>query len=219
MALPAPRAPARPKRTAARPSGPCPSTGPGYSRWRRSLLASALAVLAVAAPLGSAAAAEPIAVRAAVHPGYGRLVFEWPSPIAVESGRIADRLTLRFARPFVADLHAAVGTLRDYLVEIAPGAEQRELVLRLLPGVEAELATYEGRIVVIDLAAGAAAPRYPVELRTGVHDGFVRIVLDWGGRSALRPPAPIGTGGSSSIAKGRSTRPRSPAASPTSWTR
>jgi hypothetical protein len=149
--------------------------------YARAVLAPAFAVLVLAVLLAAAAAAEPIAVRAAVHPGYGRLVFEWPSPIEVESRRSADRLTLRFARPFAADLNAAAGRLRDYLIELTRGAGERELVLRLLPGVMADLEVYQERIVVLDLTAAAPAASAAVGLRTGVHDGFVRIVLDWAG--------------------------------------
>ncbi|MCC2665654.1 MAG: hypothetical protein K0S35_3576, partial [Geminicoccaceae bacterium] len=55
------------------------------------------------------------------------------------------------------------------------------MVLRLLPGVTADLEVYQERIVVLDLTAAAPAASAAVELRTGVHDGFVRIVLDWAG--------------------------------------
>ncbi len=145
---------------------------------RRAALAGA--ILAFVASLGSAAVAAPesVKVRAAAHQGFGRLVFEWPAPIAVDSRRSGERLTLRFARPLVADLGAVQDALGDYLIGLEPGADAREVVLRLAPEVTARLDIDDDRIVVVDLTRTAAA-RGPVAVRTGVHDGFLRIVLDW----------------------------------------
>jgi hypothetical protein len=144
------------------------------------LAALAGAVLALAGSLGSTAAAtpEPVKVRAAAHQGFGRLVFEWPAPIAVDSRRRGERLTLRFARPFAADLGPVLDALGDYLVGAEPGADAREVVLRLAPEVTTRLDIEDDRIVVVDLMP-AAATDGPLALRTGVHDGFLRIVLDW----------------------------------------
>ena len=179
MPLAARRAPDRPRRAAARLSGGLRASAASRDLGRRAgLLALAFATLALAPLLAGAAVVEQVAVRAAAHPGFGRLVLEWPAPIEIESRRSADRLTLRFSRPFAADLGAVAGRLGDYLVELVPGADQREVVLQLVPEVAAALDVYDGRIVVLDLTAGAAASA-PVELRTGLHDGYVRIVLDW----------------------------------------
>ncbi|HSA82482.1 MAG TPA: hypothetical protein VLE23_16820, partial [Geminicoccaceae bacterium] len=144
---------------------------------RSSLLAIALALLA--APVTAVAAAgEQVAVRAATHPGFGRLVFEWPSPVGVGSRQSGDRLILRFSRPLAADLGAVLGRLGDYLVARAPGADGREVILQLAPAVAAKVDVHDNRIVVVDLARSAAGSA-PVELRMGSHDGSVRIVLDW----------------------------------------
>ncbi len=144
------------------------------------LAALAGAVLAFAGSLGSTAAAEPepVVIRAAAHDGFGRLVFEWPAPIAFDSQRQGERLRLRFARAFAADLGTVVDTLGDYLVGLERGADGREVVLRLAPEVAARLDIDDQRIVVLDLVPATAATG-PVALRTGEHDGFVRIVLDW----------------------------------------
>ncbi len=133
---------------------------------------------------GAAGAPERVAVRAAAHPGFGRLVFEWPAPIEVDSRRAGDRLTLRFARPLAADLAAAAAPLERYLLDLGPGADQREVVLRLAPHIGAKLDVYDERIVAVDLAPEATAGA-AVGLRTGSHEGFVRLVLDWSGPIAF----------------------------------
>jgi hypothetical protein len=149
-------------------------------------LLTALAIWPLFAAMASVAAAEPerVAVRAATHPGFGRLVFEWPAPIEVDSRRAGDHLTIRFARPLAADLAEAPPPLEHYLLDLAPGADQREVVLRLAPHIGAKLDVYDERIVAVDLApettAGAA-----VGLRTGSHEGFARLVLDWSGPIAF----------------------------------
>ena len=117
-------------------------------------------------------------MRAGTHPGFGRLVLEWPAPVAVDSRQVGERLVLRFARPLAADLGAVLGRLGDYLVARVPGADDRELVLQLAPGIGAKVDVHDGRTVVLDLTRIAAASA-PVELRMGGHDGYARIVLDW----------------------------------------
>ena len=129
-------------------------------------------------------------------------MFRWPAPVAVDSRQDGERLTLRFARPFAADLGAVMDALGTNLVGLERGGHGRELVLRLAPGTTARLDVDYDRIVTVDLTPGAAAA--PVGVRTGWHDGFLRIVLDWprpidfiaeadGGRLRIRfaRPAPI----------------------------
>jgi hypothetical protein len=150
-------------------------------RWSVAL-ALALALLAALRPPAGAVAgpAEPVLVRAGIHPGFARLVLEWPRAIAVAERQQGDRLTLRFARPLAADLAPLVDRLEGYLQGISRGGDHHEITLRLAAGITPELAVYESRIVAVDLvrpAPPAGAP--PVELRTGSHPGFGRIVLDW----------------------------------------
>ena len=155
--------------------------GAGGRLPRCGLLAVALTCLlpALAPARSGAAPVEPVVVRAAVHPGFGRLVFEWSRAVTVERRQDGDRVILRFTRPLAADLSAAADRLRGYLRNIAAGADDHEVALLLAPAVELEIATYEERIVAVDLARRAPAAAQQVELRTGNHQGFGRIVLDW----------------------------------------
>ena len=143
------------------------------------LAVAVICLLPALAPARSAAAlVEPVVVRAGVHPGFGRLVFEWPRAVRVERRQDGGRVILRFARPLAADLSVAVDHLSAYVRAIGTGVDDHEVALLLAPQVELELAIYDERIVAVDLrAAPGAGP--PVELRTGSHPGFVRIVLDW----------------------------------------
>ncbi len=88
-------------------SSPCrPTRRP---TWRSSVLALLASVsVLVLVPSGGPALAEDapavasgpqVGVRVGNHPGYGRVVFDWPvqTPYEVESG--ADGLTIRFAQP------------------------------------------------------------------------------------------------------------------------
>jgi hypothetical protein len=148
------------------------------ARRQAHLPAIALALLALVPAGAAAAAGEQVALRAATNPGFARLLFEWPSPVEVDSRQSGDRLILRFGRPLAADLGAVLHRLNDYLVARAPGADDRELVLQLAPGVHARVDVQDRRIVVLDLTRAAPASA-PVELRMGAHDGYARIVLDW----------------------------------------
>jgi len=138
-----------------------------------------MCLLPTLAPARSAAdPVERVVVRAGVHPGFGRLVLEWPRAVTVERRQDGERVILRFAQPLAADLSVAADHLREYLRAIGTGADDHELALLLAPEVQLELATYDERIVAVDLhVAPGSGP--PVELRTGSHRGFVRIVLDW----------------------------------------
>jgi tetratricopeptide (TPR) repeat protein len=114
------------------------------------LLALALALAATAAR-----AEEPVAVRAGSHPGFGRVVFEWPATVGYTVAREGDRVLLSFERPGrfdtegvrrrlprqVTSLDAAGTTVA---IEVAPGATLRHYRL--------------GTRIVLDVARADAAP-------------------------------------------------------------
>jgi hypothetical protein len=143
---------------------------------RRPRLRVLLAALVLTSAM-PARGAEPVPVRAGIHPGFGRLVLEWRAPVEVEGRQEDDRYRLRFGRPLEAGLGAAVGRLRDYVESARLSSDGRQLALDVVPGVVVRQTVHEGRIVVLDLAP--AAPSALVEVRTGLHDGFGRIVFEW----------------------------------------
>lgn len=148
-----------------------------YSRFARDrLLSVLLAVLAVFFAL-SAHGDQAVAVRAGLHDGFGRLVLEWPAPVAVAGRQEGSRYRLRLERPLEVVLDAAVARLDHFLASARLDSDGRELTLDLKPGVAVRQHIFQGRIVVLDLAHGA--PSEQVEVRAGLHDGFGRIVFDW----------------------------------------
>ena len=118
-------------------------------------------------PLVPAAPAEPpapltgaapqVQVRVGEHPGFGRLVFDWPGPVPYRAEQAPGRIVIRFGRPARFDLSR---------FRKAPPAPVRGLTVKPLPdGVAVELAVPEGTAlrhyadkgqVVIDVVGGAA---------------------------------------------------------------
>src|SRR5690606_13861914 len=157
--------------TIERPPGP----RLGCGRWLPALLALLTLCLAP-----TARGEQAVAVRAGLHDGFGRLVLEWPAPVEVTGRQEGSRYRLRFARPFAADLNAALRHLNEYLAGAATGPDRRELLLDLAPGVEVRQRVAQGRIVILDLARVAPGElAHRVEVRTGLHDGFGRLVFEW----------------------------------------
>jgi hypothetical protein len=130
-------------------------------------------------PDADADAATQVQVRAAIHAEYGRLVLEWPEPVEFTEQESERLLSLRFAKPLAADLSAVVGKLAKYL-EAARTTAPDEVQLTLKPNVVAQTARFDEHRVVIDFTRGVA-PASDVAVRTGSHEGFQRLVFEWGG--------------------------------------
>lgn len=163
------------------------------NRIARALVILAPGVLAAVASLSmsaSTAAGEParFAIRAAPHPGYGRLVFDWPGPVEFERTDVDGAVVVRFGRPFAGDLSAVPERLGDYLRDIERTEDGRGVRLRLPAGVRARLSHFDPDLVVVDLERNrvTAADDAGVAIRTGEHDGFTRIVFDWPGPVTFR---------------------------------
>ncbi len=145
----------------------------------------------------SARAHEQVTVRTGLHPGFGRLVLEWPAPVEIDGSQEGSRYLLRFGRPLEVVLDSAVARLGAYLKSAHLERNERELVLDLAPGIAVRQAVEDGRIAVLDLAPDSTArevlsqgrivvsdlppvvPAEQVKVRAGVHDGFGRVVFEW----------------------------------------
>jgi hypothetical protein len=110
----------------------------------------------------AAAAAEPprVAVRTGTHADFGRIVFDWPSPVDYSVEQAGDVFRLRFASPAEIDLaRVARGPRNVAAVE----REGETIVIRAVPG--ARLRHFRlGNRVVLDLM-DAEAPAAPVAAR------------------------------------------------------
>lgn len=109
---------------------------------------------------GPLQAAEQVAVRVGEHPGYGRLVFEWATPIAYSATIENENLVLRFERPFAGALDTIARRMTNYVTQPALVDDGKTLVFPLKTGFG--LKSYvDGRTVVIDLVKGGKPPSAP----------------------------------------------------------
>jgi tetratricopeptide (TPR) repeat protein len=172
----------------------------------RAGLFSLVAALALAAgAVVPARAADSVSVRAAAHDkaGFGRIAFDWPSPVAFTAKIEGKTLTLHFARPFTAKLNAVTTELDTYVSAIRIGSDGETVVATLKRPATLHSFT-DGNTVAVDIvvthgvvahgpakraavvkpaaaATSAAAASGPVTvgLRFGEHRDFRRVVFDW----------------------------------------
>ena len=165
-----------------------------FNRW---LLGAVIAVMALlsAAPLQ----ADPVKVRAAAHDGYGRIVFNWPTPVVFSAVSEGGLLVVNFGRPIEASYANAVRALRPYIRDATPGADGRSVTFALR-GQFSVRSFDMGAAVVVDIvkavdpatvavsqaARQVQAPTAPIQasgpsvkIRTGAHEGYTRVVFDW----------------------------------------
>src|SRR5580692_5932291 len=118
------------------------------TRGRRCLTALALVALAVSP---RAAAADPVAIRAAAHDGFGRLAFDWPDPVTYEA-KVADNiLTIHFARPLEGRTVEVQQGLADYVASATLADQGKTLVAHLKRPVTITAFTVKQKTIVIDL--------------------------------------------------------------------
>ncbi|MFC7476872.1 hypothetical protein ACFQS7_21065 [Dankookia sp. GCM10030260] len=118
-----------------------------------------LALALLLALLPGLAVAEQVAVRAGDHPGFGRLVFDWPAPPVYALDQQGDRALLRF--PAGSTLQLPRKLPRNLLGAVA---EAEGLRLTLRPGTRARHYRLGGRVVV-DLRDPPAVPASASEPR------------------------------------------------------
>lgn len=120
-------------------------------------LMRALALGAALLPaFAGTAIADRVPTRAAAHPGYGRIVFDWPTAVGDSATIDGRRLTVRFDRPIETSFGAVRSALAGYVDTIAVAADGRSVVATLKR--DFRLRTFRsGRRVVIDLMGSTAA--------------------------------------------------------------
>ena len=157
----------------------------------------------------TAAWAEPVRVRAALHDDFGRVAFSWSSPGSHKSALRNGRLTVRFGRPIEASFGRVARSLGKYIASVTPGDDGQSVVFDLKGDFDAY--SYDsGRAVIVEFAdkspsaadkpeaekkaeakpetaapsdpeaASGASPDLPVvRVRSGRHPDYTRIVFDW----------------------------------------
>ncbi len=115
-------------------------------------------------PAAQAAAADPrpaITVRVGRHPGYGRLVFDWPRKVPYQVSSEAGRIQLRFGRAASFDL----GKLRRQLppqvedLEVAFAPDGMTVTLTVPPSAKVRHFTSGPKVAVDVLHDGKAKPK------------------------------------------------------------
>ena len=158
----------------------------------QSLRAIAAGVCALALWVASASAglaAEAVKTRAWPHPGFARIVFDWPAPITFDADVTDGRLTVAFPRALETSFAQVRKHLGAYVSSIDVDAEGRLVALILAKPVRVRTSTIK-QSVIVDLvdrrqSASAAAPKSsapgaePLKVRVGEHADFTRVVFDW----------------------------------------
>ena len=147
-----------------------------------SLLAGMVFALSV-----TTAQADQVKIRAWAHPGFGRIVFDWPTPVTFKTERKGDRLSISFARPISGAYNSIGRQLGAYVSKSETMASGSETILTLKTGVTLRSASSSGNTVIVDLVQPKAAAAKPaqaasgpaVAVRYGVHNNYTRVVFDW----------------------------------------
>ncbi|WP_299391257.1 hypothetical protein [Pelagibius sp.] len=166
-------------------------------RWLPSLCLVFALLLLLPLP-ASAQAAEEITLRGGLHPGYGRLVFDWPRTIDYEVRIAEGKLIVSFAEEAAFAGSVVTRGLRGYAAAPDVAKDGRSLSFDLNGDVDLKHFRL-GSKVVIDLrpaavaarpdeggedravpAQGEAAADLPqVRVRGGRHADYSRLVFDW----------------------------------------
>jgi tetratricopeptide (TPR) repeat protein len=94
----------------------------------------------------------PVSVRVGNHPTFTRFVFNLPEPVGVAIDRAQDRLIVRIAKPFTADLRHVRDALPPFVNEIEADTGSDELVIRLAVSPQADVRAFrEDGTYVVDL--------------------------------------------------------------------
>jgi tetratricopeptide (TPR) repeat protein len=148
------------------------------------------------------AKAEPVKVRAATHDGYGRIVFNWPTPVPFKIKTVGAQLVVSFSSPIEPYLSGVVQKLSKYLSSAVAGADGRSvaftmkedfdvygfdmganIVIDITDAVQAKKVSNSEKKGDIKEPAEAAAQVLTsgptVKVRSGIHDDYTRIVFDW----------------------------------------
>ena len=173
--------------------------------WARRLGLVAVLASVIAMSTGRAHA-EPVRISAAARDDFGRIVFNWSSPVTHKSSVRGGRLTVRFGRPIEASYARITRTLGKYVKSASPGDDGQSVVF----GLTGDFDVYSfdsGSAVIVELAekessgdkttaspeakpkpkaetkpteTGPARQNLPtIRVRAGQHADYTRLVFDW----------------------------------------
>ena len=180
----------------------------------RSLKLRVIAVLVFLAALGphsvplAATGAERVAVRAGLHPNFGRMVFDWTIKVTHSASVKGRTLTIRFDTPVDPALESVRRVLSPYVVSIKRSKDPR-VVVAMLKGDFKVRSSLVGNHVVVDLLKKKKSARRSAKVSTAnkSRPGTVRKLSP---PTRLGPRAVIGNKQSEKApARGEGARPGS----------
>ncbi|MGQ9365313.1 tetratricopeptide repeat protein [Azospirillum sp. ST 5-10] len=164
----------------------------GTARWRRRLggLLAATALLTVVPVAGAAAVTVPL--RAATHPSFGRMVFDWPQAVDYSTRIDGDRLIVTFGQPIETAPAEAARRLPAYVAQARMGADGRSVEFTLKRPVTLS-AFRDGHHVAIDLRP-AAAPAAASEPAAAAAPDTAPDIATGAASAGAQPPADTASG-------------------------
>ena len=161
---------------------------------RRLLVCVSVLWCAAMLTAGSGIAAESVRVRASPHADFGRMVFDWQSPVDYQATIEGNVLTLSFERALAADFAAVDKELGDYVG--APRVDDAGTTLRFELKREYGLHHFTlDNSVVIDLLhrrQAAASPRALVRPPTPIRKPAIQLAAEPPPAVAAAPAEPAG---------------------------
>lgn len=159
--------PAEPKPAPAKPKAEKAQSKPAQSKPAQSKKAPAAkpepprAAAAKPEAKGAAPADAPwLGVRVGRHPGYGRLVFDWPKPVSYEVSAEAGRAVIRFGRSARIDIAALKKRLPPQVSDVEVEFSLNGLALTLAIHPEARVKHFtSGPKVALDILHDGKAPK------------------------------------------------------------
>jgi tetratricopeptide (TPR) repeat protein len=121
-----------------------------------------IAAAALVGSLSAAEAADAVKTRAASHPHFGRVAFDWPAPVTFEAKVEGLTVTIHFARPLSTDLLPITRALPMYVAKASLDQDGTTLTLGLKRPVTLNTLV-ERNTVAIDLVEAAAAAPAPAQ--------------------------------------------------------
>ena len=115
-------------------------------------------------PLQAARADEHVAVRAATHPDFARIVFEWSHAVGFKAAVADGTLTVQFKEAFAGDVEGAARRLDGYVAGAKIAADHMSVSFHLKQPVTLKSAEH-GKLAIFDLypeKAAKPAPPKPV---------------------------------------------------------
>ncbi len=141
-----------------------------------------LAVLQVQS--GTGLAADKVAIRAAEHPTYGRIVFDWGRSQTYDADIREGSLIVTFNEPFEADLTGAERALSDYVFKGEIYNNNKSIRFPLKGEFGLRSAVY-GTAIAVDLLKDNSGNNTAkaIRVRAGDHPKYSRLVVDWPSRT------------------------------------